>query len=370
MPSTVLVTGATGWLGRHVLDALARLRDVTVIAAARDVARVPARFAAGARIGDLTDPTYRRSVVTDVDVVIHAGTWSSFWGHAGQERSLFLEPSIDLIDRAVEAGARRIVLASTIAIGTPAHAGSLVPAADAPVARGYWPHLDAMVAVEQHAQRVAGTGPGSTAIVSARLGHFVGAGLSLGVVSALVPRLRTRMVPWVDSGTARMPLIDGENLGRALALAAVAPALAGYVAIPIVGAEQPTSREAISHIARVAGVPRPLYPVPARAAFGFAALMERAQPVLPGSSPFLTRALVHVGLDWGADAQTARTLLGFEARVDWRQSVAASVEDRRALGFPWPELSQRPTAPVASATNRQDGSGRPRPSAQTRRSTV
>ena len=97
MPSTVLVTGATGWLGRHVLDALARLHDVTVIAAARDVARVPARFAAGARIGDLTDRAYRRSVVTDVDVVIHAGTWSSFWGHAGQERSLFLEPSIDLL---------------------------------------------------------------------------------------------------------------------------------------------------------------------------------------------------------------------------------------------------------------------------------
>ncbi|GIG54972.1 dTDP-4-dehydrorhamnose 3,5-epimerase [Demequina activiva] len=369
MPTTVLVTGATGWLGRHTLDALAGHSGLRVIAAARDASRVPPAHTAQARIGDLTDPTYRHTVVQGVDVLIHAGTWSSFWGHASHERSLFLEPSIDLIDRAVEAGVGRIVLASTIAIGTPARAGATVAAADAPVARGYWPHLDAMVAVEQHARGAAGTGPGSTTVVSARLGHFVGPGLSLGLVSALVPRLRTRMVPWVDRGSARMPLIDGTDLGRAMALAALAPGIEGYVPIPIVGAEQPTSREAISHIAELANVPRPVYSVPTRAAFGFAALMERLHPVLPGTSPFLTRALVHVGLDWHSDPATARELLGFEARVDWRDAVAASVADRRALGFPWPELTQRPTQPLDWVSAPQLPSGRPSPSVHTRRST-
>lgn len=364
----VLVTGATGWLGGHVLAALSDHRDVTAIAAARDRARVPPAYASMARIGDLTDPAYRREVVRDVDVVIHAGTWSSFWGHEVQERTLFLEPSLDLIDRAVEAGVARVVLASTIAIGSPSRDGSPVPADDAPVARGHWPHLDAMVAVEDHARAVAGTGPGSTAIVSARLGHFVGAGLSLGLVSALVPRLRTRMVPWVDGGRARMPLIAGEDLGRAMALAAIAPSLHGYVPIPVVAAEQPSSREAISHIAELANVPRPMYSVPLRAAFAFAFAMERRHRWMPGSSPFLTTALVHVGQDWHADAGRARSLLGFEAQVDWRDAVAASVEDRRALGFPWPELAQRATAPIDAALTAQDGSGRPRPSDQIRRS--
>lgn len=370
MAITVLVTGATGWLGGHVLAALSDHRDVTAIAAARDASRVPPGYATDARIGDLTDPAYRRRVVEDVDVVIHAGTWSSFWGHEVQERTLFLEPSLDLVDRAVGAGVARVVLASTIAIGSPSRDGSPVPAADAPVARGYWPHLDAMVAVEEHAQRAAGTGPGSTTVVSARLGHFVGPGLSLGLVSALVPRLRTRMVPWVDRGGARMPLIDGADLGRALALAAITPGLDGYVPIPIVGAEQPTSREVISHIAELAGAPRPMYSVPTRAALGFAALMERLHPLLPGSSPFLTRALVHVGMDWHANPGTAHELLGFEARVDWRDAVAASVEDRRAFGFPWPELTQRPTEPVDAAAAPQLGSERPSPSDQTRRSTA
>src|SRR4051812_26503504 len=44
MATTVLVTGATGFLGSNILTALAALPDVAVVAACRRTARLPAGF--------------------------------------------------------------------------------------------------------------------------------------------------------------------------------------------------------------------------------------------------------------------------------------------------------------------------------------
>jgi len=107
-----------------------------VIAAPRDSLRLLASFVGETRIGDLSDPAHRREVVRDADVVIHAGAWSSFWGHEREELELFEVPAVDLIDQAVSAG----------------------------------------------------------------VGHFIGAGDSLRLVSTLIPRLKTRSVPWVNHG--------------------------------------------------------------------------------------------------------------------------------------------------------------------------
>jgi len=337
---TVLVTGATGFLGGHILAAL-READAVTIAAARDATRIPAWFDGETRIGDLTDPAYRREVVQGADVIIHAGTWSSFWGHARQERELFLEPALDLIDQSVDARVGRFIAASSVALGTPSSSGALVDDNEAPVARAFWPHHAAMVDLERRQRGVAAAGS-ITRMISMRLGHFVGAGNSMGLVSAIVPRLKTRQVPWVNHGRAHLPLASGADMGRAFALAATAPAgnLAPFEAINIVGPTQPTVREVFSHIAAKAGVPAPAYSVPLGAAYGFGALMEALHPILPGRAPFLTRSLVHVGEDWLMSTDKAERVLGFTARDDWKDAVEAQLEARRSGGFSWPELAQ------------------------------
>lgn len=355
MTTTVLVTGATGWLGGHIVAALATRPGLTVIAACRNTERLPEGFEGETRIGDLTDPDYRHSVVQGVDVVLHAGTWSSFWGHRNAERELFLEPSLDLIDQAAAAGVSRFVTASTVALGTPAARGKQVPDDDAPIKRGFWPHLDFMIDVEDHMRATAGP----MEMVSMRLGHFVGAGNSLGLVSAIIPRLATRMVPWVAGGRAHLPLVSGADMGEAFALAALARGLEPFEAIAIVGPEQPTAREVFSFVAERAGVPRPMYSVPVPAAFAFATLMEALHPILPGKAPFLTRALVHVGQNWHMDARTAAAKLGYRPRDRWQDVAIASIEERRALGFPWPALAQPLTragdAPAARAPSVTEG---------------
>ena len=345
----IVVTGATGFLGGHILAALNAL-PVTVIAAARDSARLPAWFTGEARIGDLTDPAYRRAVVDDADVVIHAGTWSSFWGHAREELALFQEPSIDLIDQAVAAGVGRFISASTVALGSPATRspspgapGSILVDDNAAAhGRDFWPHHLAMVRVEDHMRAAAHVG--STQMVSLRLGHFIGAGNTLGLVSALIPRLKSRQVPWVNHGRAHLPIVSGADMGRAFALAATVDGtrLGAFESINIVGNEQPTAREVFTHIAATAGVAKPAYSVPLAAAYGFGALMEAVHPFTPGRAPFLTRSLVFVGENWHMDDAKARRLLSYAGVDNWRDVIAASVDDRRALDYAWPELTQAP----------------------------
>lgn len=335
----IVVTGATGFLGGHILQAL-HAEPVTLVAAVRDASRLPAWFAGETRIGDLTDADYRREVVRDADVVIHAGTWSSFWGHSQQETERYEVPSLDLIDQAAVGGVGRFIAASTVALGTPAVGDALVDDDCAARGRPFWPHHTAMVRVEDHMRAVASRG--RTQMVSMRLGHFIGEGNSLGLVAALIPRLKTRQVPWVNHGRAHLPLISGADMGRAFASAATVPAseLNAFEAINIVGQEQPTAREVFSHIAATAGVPKPAYSVPLRAAYGFGALMEGLHPFLPGRAPFLTRSLVFVGENWHMDDVKAQHLLGFRGTDDWREVIASSVAERRADDFAWPELAQ------------------------------
>src|SRR5258705_6685000 len=123
MATTVLVTGATGFLGGNVLTALAALPDVAVVAACRRPARLPAGFDGEVRAGDLDDPAYRRQVVKGVDVVCHTASAASMWGHARDERERFLAPAVDFVDQDVDDGGGRFILAWNVVMQPPPEGG-------------------------------------------------------------------------------------------------------------------------------------------------------------------------------------------------------------------------------------------------------
>lgn len=190
-------------------------------------------------------------------------------------------------------------------------------------------------------------GPSSTArpeafpgaqMVTMRLGHFVGAANTLGMVPALVPRLRTRLVPWLAGGRARLPVAD-TDLGEAFALAATAEHLDDYESFNIVGPTVPTARGVIEFIADETGSPRPAFSVPYAAGYAFAWLMETLHPVLPGPAPFLTRSLVHVSENWNCSNAHATRTLGYTPRKHWRTAVRESLTAGETQGHPWPRLA-------------------------------
>ena len=155
-----------------------------------------------------------------------------------------------------------------------------------------------------------------------------------------MPRLRTYLVPWLGGGRKRFPVVADSDLGEAFALASVANCLDNYESFNICGAEFPTLRELVEFIAQETGFSKPLYSVPYIGGYAFGWMMEKLKPVLPGSSPFLTRSIVHLCEDWYCPSDYAGEKLGYQPRKHWRVAVREHLADLRAEGYPWPRLSQ------------------------------
>ena len=333
----VLVTGATGFLGSNILKALMTHAEIEPIAACRRREKLARKFSGEVRIGDLQDAHYRREVVKDVDVLCSAGNWASMWNHKELERQRFFEPTRDLIEQAILHGVKRYIQTSTVAIGAVARPNSPHDDFSPTEYTGFWPHLDRLIDLDNFMQANSARG---TQMVTLRLGMFIGAGNRLGILPALVPRLRTYLVPWLAGGYKRQPLVADSDLGGAFALAATAAGLNDYESFNICGKEFPTLREVVEFIAAETGFPKPLYSVPYPAGYAFGWLMETLKPVLPGSSPFLTRSIVHLCENWVCPNDYARRKLGYAPKKDWRTATCEHLADLKAEGYPWPRLCQ------------------------------
>jgi len=333
----VLVTGATGFLGGNILKALMTQPDVEPVAACRRREKLPRNFKGEVRIGNLMDADYRREVVKQVDVLCSAGNWASMWNHREMERARFFEPTRDLIEQAIGQGVKRFIQTSTVVIGAVDKNNGPIKDFSATKHTGFWPHLDCLIDLDSYMHSNSSRG---TQMVTMRLGHFIGKGNRLGILPALVPRLRTYLVPWLAGGRKRLPLVADTDLGNAFALASLADGLNDYESFNICGAEFPTLREIVEFIVTETGVPKPLYSVPYPAGYAFGWLMETLKPIMPGSSPFLTRSIVHLCENWVCPNDYAGQKLGYMPKKDWRTAVREHLADLKAEGYPWPRLCQ------------------------------
>lgn len=322
MTTTVLLTGANGFVGSHVLEALQERRAVQVIAACRERKKLLPGFAGEVREGDLRDSGYRKEVVTGVDVVCHAAAWTSLWGHRRESHDLYLQPTLGLMEAAQAGGVRRFVNTSTASAAAPQISADAMSRGRP---RAFWPHLCHVVAIENALRERAAAG---FQVVNLRLGIFAGQRYGLGLLPILVPRLRTHLVPWVAGGRTSLPITDGRDIGQAFALAALQEGLEDYESFNIVGPVVPTVREVITFVAQEYGLPRPHFSVPFWIAYPFAALMETLDPIVPWE-PLVTRSVIHLMEEVGADNAKAERHLGYRPTHSWRETVRLQLEEMR-----------------------------------------
>ena len=112
---TVLVTGGTGFVGRHVVHAL-RARDESVRALVRDPGRASRLAAWGVElaVGGLGDAGAVRAACEGMDAVVHLV--SIIRGAPADFERVMVQGTRDLVAAASEAGVRRFVLASALGL--------------------------------------------------------------------------------------------------------------------------------------------------------------------------------------------------------------------------------------------------------------
>ncbi|MEV6166111.1 NAD-dependent epimerase/dehydratase family protein [Streptomyces sp. NPDC052052] len=214
MTPRVLITGATGFVGSHVVAAARtvpglRLRLMTH----RAVLGAPAAEDAGSGIetvyGDLADPTTLRGCCEGVDAVIHCG--SRIGGDEPTARSVNVHGTRALVDEADRCGVTRIVHLSTASVYGRGPFTRLRPGEAEPRPASATSRTRA--AAEQHVLAAGG--------VVVRPHLVYGAG-DRWVVPGLVGLLR--LLPGQLTGCdTRHSMIDVGTLGRALLGAALSP---------------------------------------------------------------------------------------------------------------------------------------------------
>ena len=318
---TILITGATGFVGSHILQAMQK-HPVKTIAACRDKTKLPSWYHGEVRQGDLNDPSYLNSVLDGVDTVCHAAAWTSLWGHAQHCHELYYEPSMRLLDACIARKiARFLFVSTTSASASDNSADPLNPG----IPRSFWPHLSNVIAIENAMRERAS---GSTTMVTLRCGLFVGEHYGLGLLPILLPRLKTHLVPWVAGGHTSMPLIDGSDIGSAFALAALNPDLKGYESFNIVGPEIPTVKQVIQFLHDEFGYPTPHFSVPFPAAYAFAWLMEKLDPIVPWQ-PLIVRSIVHLLEEVNVNNDKANSRLGYLPRVHWQDAIRKQIVEMK-----------------------------------------
>jgi nucleoside-diphosphate-sugar epimerase len=319
---TVLVTGATGLLGSHLVDVLVERGE-------RPRALVPPqpggpRFAdadVDTRSGDVRDRAVLESVMTGVDCVLHCAARTGPWGPEEEYQSTNVTGLETLVDVAVAAGVRRVVHVSSITV----HGNDVRGAADesAPFRAESNPYSRSKVAGERRLQRMIAEGAPVTVV---RPGYIYGPRDVAGFARFATMIRDGRMVV-IGSGRNHVPLVYVRDVADGMLQAAATPSAVGRSYL-LVNDEPVTQLEYLGAIAAALDASAPTRHVPYRLAVLLGASCEIAARLAGREQPppLMRYGIQVLGGENRFSIARARKELGFSPRVGLADGVRRSVE--------------------------------------------
>jgi 2-alkyl-3-oxoalkanoate reductase len=323
--STVLVTGASGMLGRAVAQRL--VDDGWHV---RTLQRRPSDVAGADDVqGSITDPRAVARAVDGVAAVVHLAAKVDIVGAEAEYRTVNVEGTRTVLEAARTARVTRVVHVSSPSV---AHTGSsLVGAGAAPAeperARG--PYARTKAAAEQLA--LAADQPGFR--VLAVRPHVVWGPGDTQLVGRIVDRARAGRLPVLGSGA---PLIDTtyvDNAVDALVAALAAPEASYGQAYVVTNGDPRPVRELLDAICAASGAPVPTWHVPAALARAAGAGLDAvwARLRLPGEPPLTLFVAEQLSTAHWFDQRRTREALGWEPRVSIDEGIARLAAHSRAV---------------------------------------
>jgi dihydroflavonol-4-reductase len=319
-----LVTGGTGFLGSHVVRALARRGDDLRLLARRSSQLEHLDAVEFERVvGDVTDRRAVRRAMNGVDRVFHlAGTTSMRRSDRGRVFEVNVGGTRNVLEEALDAGVERVVHTSTVGAIGPARPGGTADERQTFTAgRLGIAYINSKHEAETEALRVAAHG---LAVVIVNPSFVLGPEDPYGTSNSLVRRFLLRQIPvYVDGG---LNIVDVRDVAKG-------HLLADRKGIPgeryILGGRNFTLARLFADLARISGVDPPALKVPGRLALAWIEAAELTRLPAPVSTDELKSGMQW----WTYRSAKAKKELGFRARPHeetLEDAVAWQLEHLRA----------------------------------------
>jgi len=327
----ILVTGATGAVGPRVVHVLSaagyRVRTLSLDQPSKGQWSDDVET----RIGDVTDKSAVQSAMQSVDAVVHLAALLHIANPPPEMREKYERINVGgtatVVEAAIEAGVKRVVLFSTIAVY--GHADGCVLNEMSPTHPDTF-YAQTKLAAEQlvlNAKRKDGQHLGTVL----RLGAVYGSRIKGNYERLTHALARHRFIP-VGNGLNRRTLVYDKDVGRAAVLAVSYPAAAGRV-FNVTDGKFHTLNEIIESICSALGrkPPRFSLPVgPTRALVGF---IEKGCRSVGLNPPLIHEMIDKYTEDIAVSSQRIQTELGFKPQYDLRSGWQETVQEMRKMGI-------------------------------------
>ena len=323
-----LVTGATGFIGSHLAEALvAAGDDVRALVRSSSDTRHLERLGIERCSGDLTDPVSLGQAAEGMDHVFHCAAVVTDWDPQNNSYAVNVEGTAALADAALRAGVKKLVYLSTTEVY--GHPDAPV-AEDAPYRRRGWPYCDTKIEAEKRIWAYHERGLPVTVLRPAT----VYGPRSENVMIEFVELLRSGQMMLADGGRKTVGLCYVTDLVDLMLQVGQAEIGLGR-AYNVADGTDTTWAEFINGLAALLDLPPVRISIPRRLAYPLGWAMEK-WAAWRGSDrrPLVTRMAVEfVGTHQAFPIERARRELGFRPRVFMEEGLRRTVDWLRAEGY-------------------------------------
>jgi len=319
----ILITGATGFVGSHILQTLMNIQhqDLQIVAACRNPAKLIPQYKGEVRKGDLRDADYLDRVLAGIDIICHAAGWSSFDNTGDKCNKAYLEPTLDLINCANEWRISRFINLSSLYVGGTTQRNN---ANSRGKPRRHWPMINCHIAVEDYLRNLEQP---RCQFVNLRLGLYAGKRLNMGLLPLLLSRNTQAFLPCLSGSLGHLPLVDGRDIGQAFARAALGPFESSYSSLNIVGPETPSHAQVMSFIEDQIKSKPLTSPLPSFIASPILWLQGKTHKI--NGQPLLTAAMINMLKSPIISNDQANQQMGYDPQISWQASLLETLESHK-----------------------------------------